>query len=729
MCKQVLFVIILFLSGVQVGRVLGQGGPPPLPPPLSPPQAPEGNPITEAKINLGKALFWDEQLSSSRTVACGTCHQPFRGGVDPRAAIGSDRSTHPGPDGVFGNADDVNGSIGLPLSQADGEYDLDAHFGIREQVTSRYPPTMINAAYFSRLFWDGRAGEAFVDPVSGVTLLPRGAALETQAASPPVGSSEMAHQGRDWVEVADRVEGVFPLALAAAVPSALREWIAGRSYPALFAEVYGDVGVTPARIIMAIATYERSLFSDQSPLDIAASGGSPLSAAAQRGWNFFNGPARCGTCHNGSLLSDRRFHNIGIRPSNPSEDQGRFDVTGNEADRQKFKTPTLRNVALHGQFMHNGQFETLEDVLNFYARGGDFRGTANPGNELRPFSMSAGQRADLVAFLEALTDPRVAAEVAPFDRPALYLDSPRMPVVQGVSSPGSGGFHPRIMAIEPPLIGNPDCTIGVENARGGAVATLIINTNVPPPGSTIPAADSVFASVQVALGGVGAGNGYGSVPFPIPVDPALVGEDLFARWYVLDANADGGVAVSEVARLTVFPPPVPLAVEDVAIRLSVGGSRISISDLLANDIEGAQGGGLTVVALGQPVSGQAAVEISDGMIFYAPNPEHSGVDQFTYEVVDGSGHVSTGVVRVELTDDAESVASGFKLNLEPMNGGQMMMKFMGIPGLTYRIQQAESLTLPIQWQDAGSATADNLGVYELMVDTFQAPLFYRAVYP
>src|SRR5256885_1864092 len=89
---------------------------------LDAPSAPAGNPVTATKAALGKTLFWDEQLSSTRTVACGTCHVASNGGADPRSASPGARSTNPGPDGVFGTADDIQGSVGVPLALADGSY-------------------------------------------------------------------------------------------------------------------------------------------------------------------------------------------------------------------------------------------------------------------------------------------------------------------------------------------------------------------------------------------------------------------------------------------------------------------------------------------------------------------------------------------------------------------------------------------------------------------------------
>ena len=114
----------LALAGVTV--VHAQGGPPP----LGPPPIPAGNPQSAAKIQLGTALFWEEQLSLTGTVACGTCHRPFGGGGDPRTALAGTDSTNPGRDGVLGTGDDLHASAGVPAHGADGLYQSVAPFGM-----------------------------------------------------------------------------------------------------------------------------------------------------------------------------------------------------------------------------------------------------------------------------------------------------------------------------------------------------------------------------------------------------------------------------------------------------------------------------------------------------------------------------------------------------------------------------------------------------------------------
>ena len=256
--------------------------------PLEPPPAPSGNPVTAAKAYLGKALFWDEQLSSTKTVSCGTCHRPAHGGSDPRTAVNDDFSRNPGFDTVFGTQDDIFGSPGVPQNYSDGSYGWNSVFGMTLQVTSRKSPTYLNAAYFDNgIFWDGRAADIFRDPFDPQqTVLPSRAGLESQVIFPPVSSAEMGHQGRDWNQVVARVAASRPLDLASNVPTGLATWIGGRRYPELFQEAFGTPDVTAVRIAMAIATHERTLFTDQAPIDRASVGIESLTDSEERGKDF-----------------------------------------------------------------------------------------------------------------------------------------------------------------------------------------------------------------------------------------------------------------------------------------------------------------------------------------------------------------------------------------------------------------------------------------------------------
>lgn len=520
--------------------------------PLEPPPAPAGNPVTAAKAYLGKALFWDEQMSSTRTVACGTCHRPTAGGSDPRTVVGSRRSRNPGPDGVFATLDDVFGSPGVPQNNLDGTYTQHPQFGMREQVTGRKSPSYLNAAYSPEgLFWDGRASDVFRDPLTNNIFLQNTASLESQSVGPPVSSAEMGHANRNWTQVAARIQTAKPLALATNIPTALATWINNRTYPQLFEEAFGTPDVTAVRIAMAIATHERTLFSDRTPLDRELYGIQPLTAPEIRGRDLFvDVTANCSFCHGGPLLMNNSFHNIGVRPQ--TDDPGRFAVSNVEFDRGSFKTPQLRNVELRGPFMHNGSLATIEEVVEFYNRGGDFPAPNVPTSVIRPLNLTAQQKADLVAFLKRpLTDDRVRNELPPFDRPTLYTETSRVPTVTGRGRPGSKFVIPEAVLVAPPIIGNPNFTVGIANGHGGAQATLVVGSQDPGLGITIPTSGS-FAYQTITLSNSESTNGYGSVNLAIPNDPLLIGQTFYGRWYVRDNRAITGIAVSRLITFTVF---------------------------------------------------------------------------------------------------------------------------------------------------------------------------------
>ncbi|HMM80201.1 MAG TPA: cytochrome c peroxidase [Pyrinomonadaceae bacterium] len=519
-------------------------------PPLDPPLESAQNPVTAAKAYLGKTLFWDEQLSSTQTVACGTCHRPAMGGSDPRTDVDDPRSRNPGPDNTFGTVDDIFGSRGVIENAQDGTYSFNAIFGFREQVTNRKSPSYLNAAYSPQgIFWDGRASNEFRDPITNEVVIPLIASLESQSVGPPVSTAEMGHLGRDWTQVAARIQISKPLALASDVPTGLKTWIGDRTYPQLFLEAFGSPDVTPSKIAMAIATHERTLFSDQTPLDKAVAGIQPLTPNEAQGQQVFE-TNNCASCHLSSLLSDQAFHNIGVRPQ--SEDPGRFAVTGDEFDRSAFKTPGLRNVELRFPYMHTGRLRSIEDVIDFYNRGGDFDAPNVDHEQIHPLNLTNEQKANLAAFLKRpLTDDRVRNELPPFDRPQLFTESDRFPQITGSGRPGTGGIVPEVAVNSPGLIGNQRFTVGVSRAAGGSQAYLVIDSVDPGVGSSIPGSGS-FIHRNIALNGSGAGGGFGSTVFPIPNNPNLVGQTLYGRWYVVDAGAANGFSVSRLFSFKIF---------------------------------------------------------------------------------------------------------------------------------------------------------------------------------
>lgn len=378
---------------------------------LPPPPTPRENPTTEAKRILGKALFWDEQLSSDNTVACGSCHQPRFGGGDPR------RERGPGQDGKLGTPDDVFGSPGVGHMNAMGVRARHAVFGDGPMVGTRTAPSYFGGLWNKTSFWDGRAGETFKDPVSGKVEISEGGALENQSMGPLLNDAEMAHEKRQWPELMSALKQAKPLALARKLPPDLKAGIAGKSYPQLFRQAFGDPAITPTRIAFAIASYERTLVADQTPWDLDQAGIKPMSEAARAGKAWFE-YKKCDLCHKPPLFSDDTFKAIGLRPA--FHDFGRRDVTGDKKDGGRMHIPSLRNVVLRRSFMHTGEFTTLEEVLDLYAQKA--RGERDPlpdGSDYAP-STDESDRAGIKAFLtEALVDPRVKAETFPFDRPQL----------------------------------------------------------------------------------------------------------------------------------------------------------------------------------------------------------------------------------------------------------------------------------------------------------------------
>ena len=542
----------ILLLALSVSLASAQAPPPPPPPPpltpLPPPPEPAGNRVTAAKASLGKVLFWDEQLSSTRTVACGSCHQAARGGSDPRSIVGSAAATNPGADGIRGTSDDVTGSPGVALNSADGALVWSPLYGMHQQVTGRLAPSFINSGYGPELFWDGRAGTTFRDPETNVTILATGGALENQVLAPPIASTEMAHIGRSWADVVSRVLGARPLAISPSIPATLTSYINNRGYPELFAEAFGSAGVTAARIAMAVASYERTLFSTQSPFDSLIAGTATLRPQEQAGFQLF-GALPCAACHAGSLMSDNAYHYIGVSPA--PEDSGRMAVSHAPVDLGAFRTPSLRNVSMRSAFFHKGRFSTLAEVIDFYDRGGDFN-APNKDPRIRPLILNPNQKAQLLAFLgRPLTDPRVASSTAPFDRPALFSESALVPQVLAGGIPGSSGATPQPVALEPPFAGNPQFTVGIYGALGGAAAVLVIGETEPAATGGIPEYGS-FARLETTLQGSGSDAGFGSVTLAIPDNGALYGKTLYGRWYVEDPGANDGVASSPAFSMQIF---------------------------------------------------------------------------------------------------------------------------------------------------------------------------------
>ncbi len=519
---------------------------------LQPPPQPPENPVTAAKVVLGKALFWEEQLSSDNTIACGTCHRPAQGGADPRFAA------LPGADGLLGTQDDLFGSPGVRRSDAGNAFEPDPWHGFEPQVTGRNSPSFLMAAWGNELFWDGRAATTFVDPVTGLQLIASGGALESQSMGPPLSSVEMAHSARDFTEVIAKLAAARPLALASNLTPDLEAALAiDPTYPELFEAAFGDPQVTAARIAFAIASYERALIPDDTAWDRFKRGDSAaLTPAQQRGAQLFAGKAKCDKCHALPSHSDGGFHNIGLR--DPTLDPGRAEITGNPDDRGKFRTPSVRNAVLRPRFMHTGQFTTLDEVVAFYERGGDFSDNLDPF--MNAINLSSQERADLLDFLvNGLVDPRVAAESAPFDRPQLWSDrASNHPIPYGSGFAGSGGFIPELLAPVPANVGNVDFKFGLVKALGGSVALTLVGLAPAAPGATLKAAPlhvdlgQLVVALLVPTLGSGAGAGYASIVAELPDDPALIGSSFHVQWFVADRGAVGRLAATAAVEYQLF---------------------------------------------------------------------------------------------------------------------------------------------------------------------------------
>jgi cytochrome c peroxidase len=172
-------------------------------------------------------------------------------------------------------------------------------------------------------------------------------------------------------------------------------------YQAAFRKVFGTE-INPEGVAKAIAAYERTILSGNSPYDRFRAGDrTALSAAARRGLELFEGKARCMSCHAGFNFTDESYHNVGVGTDRPTPDLGRYTVTGREEHKGAFKTPTLRDVARRPPYMHDGSVRSLAEVIGLYNRGG----TPNPwlSGEIRVLGLTDNEQADLVAFLESLT--------------------------------------------------------------------------------------------------------------------------------------------------------------------------------------------------------------------------------------------------------------------------------------------------------------------------------------
>ena len=339
---------------------------------LPPVPVPADNPLSPEKVALGRRLFFERRLSHNDTISCAMCHVPEQGFTSNAMATA---------------------------------------VGIEGRSVRRNSPTLYNSAYLRPLFHDGR--ETSLEQQIWGPLLAR-----NEMGNPSIGAVLLELGRVD--DYADRFERAFP----------------GR-------------GLTMSTLGMALASYERTLISGDSAFDRYQYAGEAdaLSPAAARGFALFTGAAGCATCHTieseHALFSDGAFHNTGVgydaamgasadgsqlvqaapgvqldvpraivaQVSAPrANDLGRYEITRDPADRWRYRTPTLRNVALSAPYMHDGSLATLRDVVEFYRRGG----VPNEGLDplVRPLPLSDTEAAELAAFLESLTGSDVETLVA-----------------------------------------------------------------------------------------------------------------------------------------------------------------------------------------------------------------------------------------------------------------------------------------------------------------------------
>ena len=237
--------------------------------------------------------------------------------------------------------------------------------GINSQQGGRSAPTAINRGFSTAQFWDGRA-----------------ATLEDQSIGPFANLIEHGFASHD--ELIKKINSI-------------------KGYKKLFSDVYGESKLTKENVGRAIAAFQRTLISGNSPFDRFDYDGDQkaISESAKRGKNLFFDKARCNLCHMGTNFSDEKFHNIGIGwDDSDTLDLGRYRVSKNEKDLGAFKTPTLREITKTAPYMHDGRFATLEDVIKHYNKGG----VKNPflDNQVIPLNLSDLEIKDLLSMLRSL---------------------------------------------------------------------------------------------------------------------------------------------------------------------------------------------------------------------------------------------------------------------------------------------------------------------------------------
>lgn len=347
---------LLLASFVLGGAFIAQGGKIPAIGPLPPVPVPADNPMSREKVELGKLLFFDPRLSGDASTSCASCHSPAAG---------------------WGDGGDL--SRGYPGTQ---------HW--------RNSQTILNSAFYSKLFWAGEVPS-----------------LEAQAKAAATGN--VAGNG-DQMMMEERLRQI-------------------PAYVKRFRRVFGVSWPTIGDAWRAIAAFERTLVSKAKNVafDRYIKGNKKaLSASAKRGLALFHGKAACLQCHNGPLLSDESYHSLGVPKNEAFEedplrqitlrfqhvirgvpesvyrkadrDLGLYYTTKQVVDRGKFRTPSLRELKYTAPFMHNGVFFTLEEVIDFYNTGGGE--DANKSQLIKPLNLTDQEKKDLEAFLLSLSSDK-----------------------------------------------------------------------------------------------------------------------------------------------------------------------------------------------------------------------------------------------------------------------------------------------------------------------------------
>ena len=351
-------LVLAAAVGLSGHLAVSEDAPPPLAA-LPPMPVPEDAPLTEDLVQLGRLLFFDARLSGDGSIGCVDCHDPKAG---------------------WGDGGDL--SRGYPGTM---------HW--------RNSQTVVNSAFLDAWFWTSSAPT-----------------LEKQAHAAVTGA------------LAGNLKPVLAEERLKQIPEYVR----------LFKAVY-DEAPSYDRALSAIAAYERTIVSDDSPFDRYLRGDqAALDEAQLRGKALFEGKASCIDCHNGALATDQEHYNLGV-PPNPAfeedpqrqiamrermrskgfeeevylkldRDPGRFRATKDKADLGKFRTAPLRYTLYTAPYMHNGAFFTLEEVVDFYDRGGGEEPFGTKTDKLKPLNLSDAEKADLVAFLESFSGSELIVE-------------------------------------------------------------------------------------------------------------------------------------------------------------------------------------------------------------------------------------------------------------------------------------------------------------------------------